>query len=311
VIAAGCAGKSSRSSAGCARSASRATESRPRPACTAAWLATCSSLAGPRPSPSKRAWSRTATAPSAACLMRSSTASSAKEPLGAGRPSPRSRAAGPAGPPAAPRGRGRSGPRYQPTRRKGRPSGPARRRRSARRTARAASRRRSGPPRCRPRCSRPRGRSRGRARALREDVGEQGESGREDQRGADSHHGAGRDQLAGAVAQAAREARGAEDEQPDEQHALAADPVAEVPRGEHEGREHQVVGVDDPLELHRRGVKLAHQGRQRDVHDRRVEVDRERREEQRDENQRLIALTGHHWLDRRGTPKSSRPQSGR
>jgi hypothetical protein len=63
------------------------------------------------------------------------------------------------------------------------------------------------------------------------------------------------------------------DEESDEQHALAADPVAEVPGGEHERREHHVVGVDDPLELHRRGVKLAHQRRQRDVHDRRVEVD--------------------------------------
>jgi hypothetical protein len=36
--------------------------------------------------------------------------------------------------------------------------------------------------------------------ALREHVGEQGEGGREDQRRADPHHGAGRDQLAGAVA---------------------------------------------------------------------------------------------------------------
>ena len=46
----------------------------------------------------------------------------------------------------------------------------------------------------------------------------------------------------------------AEDDQPGDQHALAADPVAEVAGGEHEGGEHQVVGIDDPLELRVRRV---------------------------------------------------------
>jgi hypothetical protein len=49
--------------------------------------------------------------------------------------------------------------------------------------------------------------------------------------------------------------------------------------------EDEVVGVDDPLQLGRGGVQLPRQGGQRDVHQGRVEVDEERREEQRREDQ--------------------------
>ena len=79
-----------------------------------------------------------------------------------------------------------------------------------------------------------------------------------------------------------------EDGQSREQHALAPDAVAEIPGREHERGEHQVVGVDDPLQLRRRGVEVAHQRRQRDVDDRRVQVDREGGEEKRAEDQSLV-----------------------
>jgi hypothetical protein len=67
---------------------------------------------------------------------------------------------------------------------------------------------------------------------------------------------------------------------------LPADTVRDAAGGEHQRREHQAVCVDDPLQLTGRGVQLAHQRRQRDVHDRRIEVDRERREQQRNQDQR-------------------------
>ncbi len=61
-----------------------------------------------------------------------------------------------------------------------------------------------------------------------------------------------------------------------------------LPHGQHRSREQQVERVDDPLELRVGGVKLANERRQRDVDDRRVEVDHERRQQQRDQDQRLV-----------------------
>ena len=74
-----------------------------------------------------------------------------------------------------------------------------------------------------------------------------------------------------------------------EQHALATEAVREAAGGEQQGGEHEVVGVDDPLQLAVGRVQLTHQRRQRDVDDRRVEVDREGREQERDEDQRPAA----------------------
>src|ERR1035437_7592005 len=67
---------------------------------------------------------------------------------------------------------------------------------------------------------------------------------------------------------------------PRQQHSLAPEPVGEASRREQERCEHEVVGVDDPLELAVGRVQLAHQRGQRDVDDRRVEVDRKRGEEE-------------------------------
>src|SRR5438034_704948 len=85
----------------------------------------------------------------------------------------------------------------------------------------------------------------------------------------------------------ARGACEAEHGQPGDQHALAAHPVAEAPRGEEQGGEDQAVRVHDPLQLACRRVQLPYERRKRDVDDRRVEVDDERGEEERREDEWL------------------------
>jgi hypothetical protein len=50
-----------------------------------------------------------------------------------------------------------------------------------------------------------------------------------------------------------------------------------------------VVAVDYPLETARSGVDIGGDARQRDVHDRDVEVDRERRDVHRDQDARLVS----------------------
>jgi hypothetical protein len=78
-----------------------------------------------------------------------------------------------------------------------------------------------------------------------------------------------------------------------QQHSLAAEAVREAPRGQDQRGEHQVVGVDHPLQLARGGVQLAHEAGQGHVDDGRVEVDGERGEEQRHQYQGLGAHEGH------------------
>jgi hypothetical protein len=126
---------------------------------------------------------------------------------------------------------------------------------------------------------------------LREDVGEQRERGGKRHGGAEAHHGPCRDELRRACREAAGQAGGADDGEPGEQHALAAEPVGQAAKGEQQRREDEVVGVDDPLQLGRGGVQVPGEGGQRDVHQGRVEVDEERREEQRHED---------HWLGSHG-----------
>jgi len=71
-----------------------------------------------------------------------------------------------------------------------------------------------------------------------------------------------------------REATG-EDRQPDHEHPLAADQVAEAPGQHQQASEGDQVGVDDPGELRLREVQVGLYRRQRHVHDRRVEDDHE------------------------------------
>src|SRR5262249_52965145 len=101
-------------------------------------------------------------------------------------------------------------------------------------------------------------------------------------------------QLAGAAAEAARDRGDPERREAGEQDTLPPHPVAEVSGGEDQGREHKVVGVDDPLELGGGRVQLADEGRERDVDDRRVEVDRERRQQQGREDDGLVSVYVRH-----------------
>ena len=64
----------------------------------------------------------------------------------------------------------------------------------------------------------------------------------------------------------------AEHDQADLHHALAPEPVAEAAGGEQQPGEHQDVGVDDPLQLARRGAELATSVGQRHVDDRVVDT---------------------------------------
>ena len=123
--------------------------------------------------------------------------------------------------------------------------------------------------------------------SLGEDVGDQRERRRECHGGAQPHHRPGRDELRRAGREAAGQAGGAEHGQSGQQHALAAEPVGQAAEGEQQRGEDEVEGVDDPLQLSGGGMQLAHQGGKRHVHQGRVQVDEERCEQQRDENQGL------------------------
>ena len=121
--------------------------------------------------------------------------------------------------------------------------------------------------------------------ALGEDVADQRQRRGEHQRGAEAHHAARGDQLPGARGEARPPGWRAEQRQPGEQGALAPDAVGQAAGGEQERGEHEVVGVDDPLQLAVGRVQFAHQRGQRHVDDRGVEVDREGGQEQGCENQ--------------------------
>jgi hypothetical protein len=112
-------------------------------------------------------------------------------------------------------------------------------------------------------------------RPLAEHLREDRQGGREDGRRADAGEGARGDQLAGRVGERGQRVPQAEDRQPDEQDRPSAQPVGQAAAGQHEGGEHQQVAVDDPLQVARGGAELGHERRQRDVHDRGVDVDGE------------------------------------
>src|ERR1700722_13006906 len=107
---------------------------------------------------------------------------------------------------------------------------------------------------------------------------------REGHRGAQSHHGPARDELRRVGREAAGQAGGPDHSEPGQQHALAAEPVRQAAESEQQRGEDEVVGVDDPLQLRGGGMQLAYQGGKRHVDQGRVEVDEERREQQRDED---------------------------
>ena len=69
-----------------------------------------------------------------------------------------------------------------------------------------------------------------------------------------------------------------EHSEPDEEEPLAAEPVGQRPSDEQQAGEHHGVGVDDPLELARRGMQVPDERRECDVEDGVVDVDDQRRQ---------------------------------
>ena len=67
-------------------------------------------------------------------------------------------------------------------------------------------------------------------------------------------------------------------DQPDREHQLAAQQVRQRPRRQQQRRERQRVGVDHPLDVREARVQVRGDLRQRDVHDRDVEQQHERRD---------------------------------
>ena len=98
-----------------------------------------------------------------------------------------------------------------------------------------------------------------------------GESGRRDDGGAETLHGARGDQDTFRVRQAAEQGGRREDRHPDHEDAPAPEQVGRPSREEQEAAEGDRVGADHPLQVLPREVECLADRRQRDVHDRDVE----------------------------------------
>ena len=88
-----------------------------------------------------------------------------------------------------------------------------------------------------------------------------------------------------AVGEPAEERRGREEDEPGEEHPLAADQVAGATAEQQEPAEQERVRVDDPLEARLGDPELRLDRRERDVHDRRVEDHHELREADEDQDE--------------------------
>ena len=118
----------------------------------------------------------------------------------------------------------------------------------------------------------------------REGVGQQRQRQRRHDRAADALQRAGRDQHAH-VGRQRRSGRGdGEQEDPEDEHALAAEAVAERGAGQQQHGVGKDVGVDDPLERLDRRVQVAVDAGQRDADDEVVQHDHEQAD--RDNHQR-------------------------
>lgn len=100
---------------------------------------------------------------------------------------------------------------------------------------------------------------------------------RKDDRRPHSHHGTGGDHDRGAVGPCRAGGRRGEQGQADQQQPAAAVAVTQGSADQHQSREHQHVGVDDPLQNVGADHQLGGDGGQRHVHDRDVEPDGDHR----------------------------------
>ena len=95
-----------------------------------------------------------------------------------------------------------------------------------------------------------------RSRRLGEDVGQDRQRARHECRRPHAHDRSRRGQPVRRGRQGGEGRPRTEDHQPGQEHPLAPEPVAWRPEGEQQAGEHDGVGVDDPLELARRGVEV-------------------------------------------------------
>ena len=105
--------------------------------------------------------------------------------------------------------------------------------------------------------------------------GQQGEGRGGEQRGADALDGAGRDQRRLRSGEAARERRGGEQPEADQEQPPAAEDVAHPAPEQEQAAERERVAVDHPLQALGAEAEVGLDGRQRDIHDRDVEDDHE------------------------------------
>jgi len=104
-----------------------------------------------------------------------------------------------------------------------------------------------------------------------EDVDQDRQRCGEDHRRANTHQGTGPDQLARGRRERCERGGDREDHQAELQDALASEAVTEVTHGQQQCREHERVGVHDPLQLGRAGAELLVQRGKRHIHDRVVD----------------------------------------
>ena len=126
----------------------------------------------------------------------------------------------------------------------------------------------------------------------REGVGDDRERRRHHEGGADALGGATGDQPRLALREPDEGARQAEDDDAEEEHAPAAEDVAQATARDEQHGEAQRVGVDGPFETADRGVQVLLDRGQRDVHDRVVEHDHEQREAHRAEGPPAAVVVG-------------------
>ena len=104
------------------------------------------------------------------------------------------------------------------------------------------------------------------------------ERGGQDERRSEALQRAGRDQQAAAHGEGAGERADGEDDEAEHEDPAAPEDVRELAGRKQQHGERERIGVDGPLELGEPDPELCLDRRQRDVHDRQVDVDHEQRE---------------------------------
>ena len=128
----------------------------------------------------------------------------------------------------------------------------------------------------------------------RKDRGEDRERLRGQERTADSLQNACGDQLGRVLRKATKRGSHREDEKADGEEVALPVKVPEPTRGDEQNRVDQDVGVEHPQDLIQRRVQSRAHGRNRDVHDRRVEQDHEKSRGQNEQHKPRVSACASH-----------------